>query len=717
MEVEGPPPLVDAFADMIRRELPPLAAITNIETEALGVRHDRTFAIIPSAAQGRPDVQITPDAAVCPDCLNELFDAANRRYRYPFINCTNCGPRLTIINAIPYDRANTSMACFELCPQCRAEYENPSDRRFHAEPNACPVCGPQITLRDAKGVIMETDDPVRRAVDLLASGRILAVRGLGGYHLSVDAASDEAVRRLRLRKFREEKPLAVMVRDVEQARRIASVSSEEEQLLISSQRPIVLLKKIANNLVSDFIAPSLPNLGVMLPSAPLHYLLLENRFTALVMTSANQVDEPICTGNSEALARLRGVADYFLAHNRDILVRCDDSIAFVASGKPQLMRRSRGYAPRPIPLPDVLPAVLALGPQLKTTQCILKGNFAYLSPHVGDMETPQARDFYAESLTLMKRITESDPQVVVCDEHPAYFSTRAAEELAAERIIRVQHHHAHIVSCLADNGLSGDVIGLAMDGTGYGPDGNAWGGEFLIANETGYQRFGHLQYLVLPGGEKAIREPWRIAASLLKSACGPAWKETALRLGLATDSSICDLLDRIINDRIHSPLSSGLGRLFDGIAALTGLRRTVSFEGQAAMELEAQASNATGASYPFAILQDGDKSHIVDFSAMIRAIVADLEKGKSRAHIAASFHQTLADAFTAMTCKMRQETGLERVALSGGCFQNKILLESAIDRLGGAGFDVYRHRQVPANDGGVALGQAVIAASLMKKGC
>jgi len=716
-EVEGASDVVDSFESDIRRELPPLAHITHIEGLELEYCGERGFQIIPSDAKGSAQVHITPDAAICPDCLKELFDPANRRYRYPFINCTNCGPRLTIINAIPYDRANTSMACFELCPQCRAEYENPSDRRFHAEPNACPLCGPQITLLDAKGVIMETDDPVRRAVDLLATGRILAVRGLGGYHLSVDAASDEAIRRLRLRKFREEKPLAVMVRDVEQAKRIASVSSEEEQLLTSSQRPIVLLKKITNNLISDFIAPAIPNLGVMLPCAPLHYLLLENRFTALVMTSANQVDEPICTGNREVVARLQGIADYFVAHNRDILVRCDDSIAFVAAGKPQLIRRSRGYAPRPIPLPDVLPAVLALGPQLKTTQCILKGNFAYLSPHIGDMETPQARDFYAESLTLMKRITESDPQVVVCDEHPAYFSTRAAEELAAERIIRVQHHHAHIVSCLADNGLSGDVIGLAMDGTGYGPDGNAWGGEFLIANETGYQRFGHLQYLVLPGGEKAIREPWRIAASLLKSACGPSWKEIALRLGLTTDSSICDLLDRIMNDRIHSPLSSGLGRLFDGIAALTGLRRTVSFEGQAAMELEARASNATGASYPFAILQDGNKSHIVDFSAMIRAIVTDLEKGTSRARIAASFHQTLADVFTAMTCKMREETGLQRVALSGGCFQNKILLESAIDRLVGAGFDVYRHRKVPANDGGVALGQAVIAASLMKKGC
>ncbi|MGA2554054.1 MAG: carbamoyltransferase HypF [Smithella sp.] len=715
-EVEGDQETLDTFLKGIRQEIPPLAHITNISSSVIENLYDDIFQIIGSDKQGRADVHITPDAAICADCLKELFDIANRRFCYPFINCTNCGPRLTIINAIPYDRINTSMSCFPQCPQCLAEYENPADRRFHAEPNACPICGPQMTLLDANGTIIKTDDPVKTAIDLLKSYKILAIKGLGGFHLSADAGCDEAVKILRSRKYREEKPLAIMVRDIDQTRRIAEFNEEERILLTSPQRPIVLLKKIKTTLLSDFVAPSVPNLGIMLPYAPLHYLLLKDNFTALVMTSANQVDEPICTGNREAIARLHGIADYFLVHNRDILVRCDDSIAFVAAGRPQLMRRSRGYVPQPLALRDSMPAVLALGPQLKTTQCILKDNFAYLSPHIGDLETPQARDFFSESLALMKRITESDPQIVACDYHPAYYSTQAAQELKAQKVIHVQHHHAHIVSCMADNQIQGDVIGLAMDGTGYGLDGNAWGGEFLIANETTFQRFGHLQYLVLPGGEKAIHEPWRIAASLLKTAFGQSWQEIALRLNLIPDQKSSEMLDRIIERRFNSPLSSGLGRLFDGVAALTGLRLTVSFEGQAAMELEAQAAESSGSPYPFAILQDNEKSHIVDITAMIRAIVADLDAKKSKAHIAASFHRTIADAFAAMAGEMHKATGLKRVALSGGCFQNKILLESTIEKLKSAGFEIYFHRQVPANDGGISLGQAVVAASLIKKG-
>jgi len=714
-EIEGLPENIDTFYKNILQELPPLARITNISSSEIDNSGDDTFKIIDSTTQGQADVHITPDAAICNDCLKELFDPADRRFRYPFINCTNCGPRLTIINTIPYDRPNTSMSCFEQCPQCLAEYNNPADRRFHAQPNACPVCGPQITLLDAKGAIISTDDPVNAAIDLLSSGQVLAIKGLGGFHLSVDASNDEAVKKLRSRKYREEKPLAIMTCDIDQAKRIAEISEEEEILLTSVQRPIVLLKKINSNLISYFIAPSVPNLGIMLPYTPLHYLLLNNNFTALVMTSANQVDEPICTGNREAVARLHGIADYFLVHNRDILVRCDDSIAFVAAGIPQLMRRSRGWVPQPLALKDTMPEILALGPQLKTTQCILKGNFAYLSPHIGDLETPQARDFFSESLTLMKKIAESDPQIIACDYHPAYYSTQVAEGLPAARVIQVQHHHAHIVSCMAENQIKGDVIGLAMDGTGYGLDGNAWGGEFLIANESSFSRFGHLQYIVLPGGEKAIREPWRIASSLLKTACGPAWKEIALRLKLAPDQNSCETLDRMIESRLNSPLSSGLGRLFDGVAALTGLRRTVSFEGQAAMELEALSAGTSGSPYPFDILHDDDKSNIIDFRAMIRAIVADLDAGKEKTQIAASFHLTLIDAFAVMANKIRKSTGITRVVLSGGCFQNKILLEGSIEKLKSAGFDVYCHRQVPANDGGVSLGQAVIAACLIKK--
>jgi hydrogenase maturation protein HypF len=715
-EIEGTHEALDSFLTSIRRELPPLANITNISSSEIETLGDDSFQIIGSRQHGHADVHITPDAAICTDCLKELFDPANRRFRYPFINCTNCGPRLTIINAVPYDRANTSMACFAQCPECLAEYKDPADRRFHAEPNACPVCGPQITLLGAGGRMIKTDDPIKASIDLLLSGHVLAIKGLGGFHLSVDAGNDDAVKKLRSRKYREEKPLAVMARNLEQVRRIAEVNETEERLLTSPQRSIVLLKKVKKKLLSDFVAPAVPNLGIMLPYAPLHYLLLENHFAALVMTSANQVDEPICTGNREAVCRLQGIADYFLIYNRDIRVRCDDSIAFVAAAKPQLMRRSRGYVPQPLALKDSMPAVLALGGQLKTTQCILKGNFAYLSPHIGDMETPQARDFFSESIALMRRITESDPKVVACDLHPAYYSTRAAEELGAERIIKVQHHHAHIVSCLADNQIDGDVIGLAMDGTGYGLDGNAWGGEFLIANETQFRRFGHLQYLVLPGGEKAIREPWRTAVSLLKTAYGQSWKEIARTLKLVPDQNIYDALDKIIETRINSPFSSGLGRLFDGVAALIGLHRTVSFEGQAAMELEAQATEATGSPYPFEILRNTDKPYILDYTPMIRAIVADLTAGKTKMQIASSFHQTLTDAFSVMAFEIQKATGLKRAVLTGGCFQNKILLEGSIKKLKDAGFEVYCHGNIPANDGGISLGQAVVAASLIKKG-
>ena len=437
------------------------------------------------------------------------------------------------------------------------------------------------------------------------------------------------------------------------------------------------------------------------------------------MTSANQVDEPICIGNREAFERLRGIADYFLVHNRDILVRCDDSIAFVAAEKPRLLRRARGYVPQPLHLRDSYlssPAVLALGGQLKTTQCILKGRFAFVSPHIGDMETPQARDFFHESITLMKRITESDPQIIACDYHPAYYSTKAAQELPAEKIIRVQHHHAHIASCMAENQIEGKVIGLAMDGTGYGMDGNAWGGEFLIADETGFERFGHLQYIVLPGGEKAIYEPWRIAVSLLKTVYGMSWRKIAKRLNLISDKRQFKLFDKIIEGKINSPLSSGLGRLFDGVAALIGARRQVSFEGQAAMELESLATGSSGKPYAFDIISDNDKPYILDISAMIEAIVTEMETGQNMAKIAASFHQTVIDAFAVMANEMRKKTDLTRVVLSGGCFQNKILLERAIDKLENAGFDVYCHKQVPANDGGISLGQAVVAASMIKKG-
>jgi hydrogenase maturation protein HypF len=713
VEVQGTASAIESFYSSVGKELPPLANITSVASSEITVTGDTEFKIIISDNEGQGDVHIAPDSAACADCLKELFDPADRRFRYPFINCTNCGPRLTIINDIPYDRVHTSMACFPLCPKCRAEYENPANRRFHAEPNACPSCGPKLELRDAEGKIIPCDDPLEKAIELISAGNVLAIKGLGGFHLCVDATSDEAIKKLRSRKYREEKPLAIMVRDIEQAMQIAEINDEEKELLSSVQRPIVLLKKKKNSLISNLVAPSVPNLGIMLPYAPLHYLLLENKFLALIMTSANQVDEPICISNREAQSRLKSIADYFLIHNRDILVRCDDSIAFVTGGKPQLMRRSRGYAPRPVLLKEAYPAVLALGPQLKTTQCILKDNFAFLSPHIGDMETPQARDFFHESLALMKRITQSDPQIIACDYHPAYYSTQVTQELKEVRVVHVQHHHAHIVSCMVENQIDGDVIGLAMDGTGYGLDGNAWGGEFLIANATQFKRFGHLQYFILPGGEKAIHEPWRIGVSLLRQAYGQFWPDIAYRLNFAPDQTDFELLDKIMDTRINSPLSSGMGRLFDGVAAIMDLRRNVSFEGQAAMELEAKAELA-GEVLPFDILRNPDDSYILNVSAAIRAIVENIFSGKSVEEITSAFHATLTAAFAVMSVEMRKLTGINRVVLSGGCFQNRILLEGTVTELKKKDFEVYYHSQVPANDGGVSLGQAVIAGSMMK---
>jgi len=714
VEVEGAASAIDSFIHGVQNNLPPLASLTGVSALDIEIMSEDVFRIIPSDNSGDGDVHIAPDVAVCPECLAEFSNPHDRRYRYPFINCTNCGPRLTIIKAIPYDRVNTSMSCFPLCPQCQSEYENPADRRFHAEPDACPVCGPQLKILDEEGIPLNTSDPITAAVGLLKEGKVLAVKGLGGFHLSVDAGNNEAVARLRSRKYREEKPLAIMVYDAAGAHRLAQINDDEEKLLTSPQRPIVLLKKKNNNVISERVAPGVPHFGLMLPYTPLHYLLLERYFEALVMTSANQVDEPICIRNREAVERLKGIADYYLVHNRDILVRCDDSIVMVAGERQQILRRSRGFVPRPIALAESFPDVLALGPQLKATQCILKGKFAFLSPHLGDLETPQARDFFSESLTLMQRITETNPSVVACDYHPAYYSTKVAAELESVEVIRVQHHHAHIVSCMAENRISGEVIGLAMDGTGFGLDGNAWGGEFLVADETQFRRVGHLQYFILPGGEKAIREPWRIAASLLKNAYGQSWLSVAEKLGVVSDSKSGGLLDKIMEKKINSPLTSGLGRLFDGVAAMMGLRRQVSFEGQAAMELEGQINETSAASFPFAIKQDDEGCFILDVSETIRSIVEEIIGGTDKSKISSSFHWTLACAFAAMANKIKGETGIERVALSGGCVQNRILLEKSVFELENAGFSVYCHKQVPANDGGVALGQAVVAASIMK---
>jgi hydrogenase maturation protein HypF len=714
VEVEGAPLSIEAFLPRVRQEVPPLAEIYGITSSEIPAKGDGEFRIIQSAATGISDVQISPDIGTCNDCLKELFDPSDRRYKYPFINCTNCGPRLTIINDIPYDRERTSMSVFPFCVQCAQEYEDPANRRFHAEPNACPVCGPGLTLLDDKGKMVPAQNVLAEATKLIKAGSILALKGLGGFHLCVDAVNDEAVKRLRGRKFREEKPLAIMVRDIEQAEAIAYVSSEERVLLLSPSRPIVLLRARQNSPISRLVAPHMNTLGIMLPYTPLHHLLLEADFTALIMTSANQTDEPICIDNHEAVKRLSGIADAFVVHNRHIVVRCDDSIAMVAGNKPYLLRRSRGYAPRPVLLAEALPDVLALGPHLKATICIVKGDRAYLSPHIGDLETPLARDFLHETIERMQHITQCAPKIVACDMHPRYYSTRVAKTQGASEIIRVQHHHAHIVSCMAENRITGKVIGLAMDGTGYGEDGRIWGGEFLIADEAGYERAGHLRYLPLVGGEAAIKQPWRFGISLLREAFGNEWPHVASRLGIVPEGFSCEHLNKIMEAGMNSPLTSSLGRVFDGVASIIDLKRSVSFEGQAAMELEAVAKPGSSGVLPYKIFQEGETS-ILDLIPLVKSIVEARLAGIEASGLAGVFHATLIVSFAEMAGLLRERTGISRVALSGGCFQNRILLEGCADEFERGGFEVFTHQRIPANDGGVALGQAVIAGARIAK--
>ncbi|MBP1720667.1 MAG: hydrogenase maturation protein [Deltaproteobacteria bacterium] len=711
-EVEGPAARIEKFSDELLKSFPPASVVSSIKNTNVAVLGESDFRIVASEQEGKKEVLISPDIATCADCRREMKDTKDRRYRYPFINCTNCGPRLTIIRDVPYDRPNTSMACFALCPRCRSEYENPADRRFHAEPNACPVCGPQLWITDDEGRPLQDSpgDPVDKAAKFLLSGKILAIKGLGGFHLAVDASNEEAVRRLRSRKYREEKPLAIMVRDMNAASQIAKIGRVERELLLSPQRPIVLCRKRSDRVIAPCVAPGVPNQGIMLPYTPIHHLLMEKDFTALVMTSANQVDEPICIENREALSRLKGIADFYLFHNRDILVRCDDSVAAVMGQNPVLLRRSRGWAPKPVSLKRSYPDVLALGPHLKATLCILKGGLAYLSPHIGDLETPEARDFHRESLRLMERIAECRPDVIACDLHPAYWTTRLAEELPHTEIIRVQHHHAHIVSAMAENGLSGEMIGLAMDGTGYGQDGTAWGGEVLVADEVDFRRAGHIRPYPLPGAEKAVKEPWRVAASLLRESFGDTWHRVAEKLPLGVKAGHFNVLENMMARGFNSPLTSSLGRVFDGVAAILGTRHTVSFEGQAAMELETLATSRSTRRYPFEITKNGDGT-VLDLRPLVRAVAEDRIRGKDPAAITTVFHQTIIGAIAAMSAAVREQTGLGKAVLSGGCFQNRVLLEGAVHELERDGFEVYTHRSLPANDGCIALGQAVIAAA------
>lgn len=714
IEVQGAPQAVDQFVTCLPVEAPPLARITSITALEVPTKDETEFRIVSSEA-GAARTLISPDIAICSDCLRELFDPADRRYRYPFINCTNCGPRFTIVRDIPYDRASTSMAVFPMCARCRAEYDDPLNRRFHAQPNACPDCGPHVELWDNSGSNIADGDPVGKAVEALRGGQVVAVKGLGGFHLAADALNPAAVKLLRERKRRVEKPFAIMVPDVATACRLCEVNDAARKVLESVQRPIALLPRNPSCEVSDEVSPRNRDLGIFLPYTPLHYLLLDQgKFAALVMTSGNLSEEPIAIDNQEALQRLHGLADFFLVHNRDILLRCDDSVVRPTNMGIRHLRRSRGFVPVPVFLKDEQPSILAVGGELKNTICLTKGKHAFLSQHIGDLENTEGYKFFAEAIDHLKNILEIEPETVAYDLHPDYFSTRWALQQEGMHLVGVQHHHAHIASCMAENHLEGQVIGIALDGTGYGTDGKIWGGEVLLAGYESFERRAHLEYVSLPGGAAAIREPWRMAVSYLAHHFGREFLEFPIPFVRQLDNRKTETLLRMIEQNINSPLTSSCGRLFDAIAALVGVRQRVNYEAQAAIELEmAMAASSGDRSYPLTITPQGD-TWIIGTRSMFEALLDDLEKDVPVADMSRRFHNGLIQVFAEVAEEMRDGTGLNRVCLSGGTFNNAYLCDGLESRLSSAGFEVFTQNEVPAGDGGLSLGQAIVAARRIK---
>ncbi|MDQ7063581.1 MAG: carbamoyltransferase HypF [candidate division KSB1 bacterium] len=713
IEAEGPPEALATFRERLRREAPPLSHIVEFEYDDLPPRGDTQFVIQQSRRDSAPVTLISPDVATCDDCLRELFDPGDRRYRYPFINCTNCGPRYTIVYTIPYDRGNTSMRVFPMCPECEREYHDPANRRFHAQPNACPKCGPQVTLYDRRGQPIDADDPIARAVDLLRAGHILAIRGLGGFHLAVDAHNDAAVRELRRRKGRAEKPFALMAPDLDSIEKFCIVSEAERELLQHPTRPIVLLPARDGHRIAPSVAPNQRYLGFILPYTPLHHLLLRGHFDALVMTSGNFTEEPIAIGNGEALERLAHLADYFLLHNRDILQRCDDSIARMAAGKPRIIRRSRGYVPAPVFLKTPTRRnILACGGELKNTIALSRGNTVFFSQHIGDLDNPAALAFFENSIAHLQRILEIEPEIIAYDLHPEYLSTKwaLAQDLPK---IGVQHHHAHLAAVMAENGVEVRTIGIILDGTGYGTDGTIWGGEVLVGDFSGFERFAHLEPVPLPGGEAAIRQPWRMAVSYLYAAYGEALWDLPLLQRIHEEK--VRIILQMIDKRLNAPLTSSCGRLFDGVAALLGIRDEINYEAQAAIELEMHIDETVDEFYAEALPARTAKGAL-DWRPLIRVIVEELQRGEPVGRIAVRFHRTFAELFIRAAEHAREETGLQRVGLSGGVYQNTYFFEYMVQRLQEHDFEVLTHSLVPTNDGGLALGQIAIANATIEHG-
>ncbi len=706
LEVEGEPAAVTEFVARLPVEAPALAMIERVETRPLTPTGERGFTIAVSDASGPRAVPVSPDAATCADCLRELWNPSDRRHRYPFINCTNCGPRYTIVCDVPYDRPATTMAGFDLCADCAREYYDPADRRFHAQPVCCPACGPALSLVTADGAPI-AGEPVATTAALLRDGRIVAIKGLGGYHLAVDATNADAVARLRSRKLREDRPFAVVAADLEAVRSLCSVSAEEARLLASPAAPIVLLRRRGTDRLAPAVAPGNRELGVMLPYTPLHHLLAAELERPFVLTSGNISDEPIAYVDADARERLGKLADAFLTHDRPIHMRVDDSVVRVPAGRPVVLRRSRGYAPRPLTLAwDVPVPVLACGAELKNTVCVAKGRRAVLSHHIGDLENYETFRSFTEAIAHLSHLFDVAPRTVAHDLHPDYLSTKHALELPGVHLVGVQHHHAHIASCLADNGHAGPVIGVAFDGTGFGTDGTVWGGEILVADLERFERVGYLEAVPLPGGAAAIREPWRMAASYLRA----AYTEVPADLGVARRHA--DRWQQVLAVAaagVNSPLTSSAGRLFDAVSALLGVRDTANYEGQAAIELEQIADEGEHDGYR-ATLTDTEPFAIAGVE-LVRAVVEDLRSGVAPPVIAASFHRGVALAIVAACERARTRTGLSVVALSGGVFQNVLLTRLVSEGLDAAGFSVLTHERVPPNDGGISLGQVVVAAA------
>ena len=715
-EAQGPRDRVESFVLRVQAELPPLASIQSMEVTHVDPKDDGSFEIRESVSAGARAAHIVPDIATCSECLADIRGAANRRYRYPFTNCTNCGPRFSIILALPYDRVGTTMAGFGMCSACQAEYDDPRNRRFHAQPNACPACGPHVELWDRDGAVLAAhDQAIANAVTAIMDGCIVAVKGLGGFHLVADAANDRAVANLRHRKRREEKPLALMCPTIGLAQELCSVSSMEARALLGPERPIVIMHRAEapRIRISDLVAPGNPQLGMMLPYTPLHHLLMDELRRPIIATSGNVSDEPICTDEREALVRLSGIADLLLVHNRPIARHVDDSVLRLSTGKEQVLRRARGYAPLPVPLPAAGAVVVATGAHLKNAVALAVDGSAYVSQHIGDLDTRLARTAHARTVRDLPQLYEAQPTLLAEDMHPDYASTQEAARLATELArdgreplrLPVQHHYAHVLSCMAEHGLTGDVLGVAWDGTGFGPDGTVWGGEWLVANQVGYRRVGHLRVFPLPGGDAAVREPRRSALGALYGCLGAACAGVVQASDCGWTGDDVATLVRMMDAGANCPLTSSAGRLFDAVASLAGVRHVNRFEGQAAMELEwAMRADIGPAEYNVEI-RESDGVYIADWEPMLRRVLEDVGAGVPLAAISRGFHEALVDGIVTMAVAV----GIPRVALSGGCFQNRYLAERAESCLRDAGFRPYSHQRVPPNDGGIALGQVYAA--------